>query len=187
MMMNLKNNIAEKLVYIYTIKGQFHIYFDTQDNNFYKIRVDDNKVHTPTIIFLILIANAAHRLIGKYVPDTAFFYYFIFMVIGYYIAKYTIKRINDSLFKNNLIYLDKKEFIDNFLFQAIKKSKLSNLIYYTTIFIFLFLSIYFFIYYETYALFLLSAIEFSILLMLETKPYKRSVILQSLMPEDHNN
>lgn len=188
MIMNLKNNdIMDKLVYIYTIKGRFHIYFNEQDNNFYKIQVDENKNHTLTIIFLISISSAIRNLIGKYVPDTAILYYLSFGVIGYYIAKNIIKKTNSSLFKNNLIYLERKEFIDNFLFQAIKSNKSYNLIIYAIIFTFLFLSVDFFIHYETYLLFLLCALECLILLMLETKPYKRFLVLRSLKTETNND
>ena len=188
MIMNLKNNdIMDKLVYIYTIKGRFHIYFNEQDNNFYKIQVDENKNYTSTIIFLISISSAIRNLIGKYVPDTAILYYLSFGVIGYYIAKNIIKKTNSSLFKNNLIYLERKEFIDNFLFQAIKSNKSYNLIIYAIIFTFLFLSVDFFIHYETYLLFLLCALECLILLMLETKPYKRFLVLRSLKTETNND
>lgn len=188
MIMNLKNNdIMDKLVYLYTIKGQFHIYFNEQDNNFYKIQVDENKNYTPAIVFLISISSAIRNLIGKYVPDTAILYYLSFGVIGYYIAKNIIKKTNSSLFKNNLIYLERREFIDNFLFQAIKSNKSYNLIIYAIIFTFLFLSVDFFIHYETYLLFLLCALECLILLMLETKPYKRFLVLRSLKTEANND
>ena len=186
--MNLKNNdIMDKLVYIYTIKGRFHIYINEQDYNFYKIQVDENKNHTPTIIFLISISSAIRNLIGNYVHDTAILYYLSFGLIGYYIAKNIIKKTNNSLFKNNITHLERREFIDKFLCQAIKTNKLYNRITGILIFAFLFLSVDFFMYYETYLLFLLCALECLILLMLETKPYKRFLVLRSLKTETNND
>ncbi|WP_109079232.1 hypothetical protein [Aggregatibacter kilianii] len=169
----------KNLIPIYTARDKFHIFYDVENRQFCKKYTGISKDIKPNVILSILIANSATYILGKHV-EHRYFSYITFILMSIIVFKIIIYKMEREMSNINSIYIEEIDFKEKFLEPSKISSRKTNLILFIFSLLFLIFSFSFFENGENRFLFLISATQIIISLILYTKPYKRYLILKNI-------